>query len=271
MVWKVQGLNEIRVAADSRVSLGKADAKRVTDQAAKIFSLKVAVHGETSFTMCDGPMLELNLGFVYAGAVVPALMTHAAASMMLGNLYPETLRLPRISDIARLICHLSDKYIRDAVLAYANDSPPQCEFVIFGLDTPSILEPARTIAYWIHPKLNQAGVFEQVMERVDLEEGEIAVIGIDAEKLRTEISQIESGIAWNGLEPRIALQNRMLRGDQATVGGTLQFGILEANTFKLYGSTSDDSGNFQQNWLGFDCQNEISNIIGMTVMIPALP
>ncbi|EKT4467029.1 hypothetical protein QEL93_002437 [Pseudomonas putida] len=273
VVWKVSGLEEIRVAADSRVSRGNSDVKRVTDQAAKIFPLKLQVHGNSDVSITAAPVLTVNLGFAYAGAVVPALMTYAAATQMLGNLYPEKPRLPRLSDAARLICHLSQQYTRDASLAYQTNSPPFCEFVIFGHDAAALDDPgAANLAYWIHPQLDPAtGMFHQVMKQFDLDKGEVVVIGDDSEALQKEIAALPRGTSRDGLEPKVALENRMLKQGHETVGGTLQFGLLTKNEFRLYGALYDSMGNFQQNWLGFDCQNEISQIVGMPVCIPALP
>lgn len=274
IVWKVPGAQEIWAVADSRVSLPKKGdpSPRVTDQATKIFSLEVSVHRQSVHDGSLEPVLTKRLGLCFAGAVVPALMTEAAVSMFLGSLLPERPRLPSMRDVANLIRHLSDKYTRDASIAYQTSNPPYCEFVVFGSDaselTSSDDSPA---AYWIHPN-NPNPEFHQVMEPIDLEKGEIAAIGTDTQALRKEIVLLQKQeiSAWAGVEPRVALEKRIRSGTHDTVGGTLQFGILEKNHFKRYASVIDEHGDCRQNWLGFDYQQELADVIGMKIAIPAL-
>lgn len=282
VVWKLADAGTIWAAADSRVSIPKSEestnVRRVTDQAMKVLRLKVTAHDRTCYIPAVYPALEMELGLVYAGAVVPALLTHAAASVMLENLHPQEagkqITLPRLVDVANLIRHLSERYIRDAAVAYQTNQPPYCEFVLFGIDTEDHLQDKNDMtAYRIRPRsTNPNALFEQIVEHVDLGKGEMAIVGADTEALREEITEVVKldCPAWRGVEPRIALEKRMLAGQHDTVGGTLQFGILDRNKLELYGAAVDSTGQANQNWLGFDCQNEISGIIGMPVVITAM-
>jgi hypothetical protein len=280
VVWWVPETGEIWAAADSRVSTPSAtrpnEVNSVTDQAVKIFHLPVTVRGSTRALPQEHEILGLNLGIVYAGAVTPALMTYHAAATFLANLVPpKPYRLPTLEQVANLVRHLAERYTQDAAVAYPKDKPPFCEFVVFGLDPPggSIQEEAPQAAYWIHPKpQTKYATFAQVMDRVELEQGEIAVIGDKTEGLRDLITAVgqERNPAWKGVEPRIALDRRMAAGHVGSVGGTLQFALHRGNRVELFGWARDADRKTHQNWLGFDCAGEISSALGMPVQLRAL-
>jgi len=198
-------------------------------------------------------------------------MTHAAANFFLSNLVSETGRLPDREKIAELIRSLSDRYTRDAAFAYALDSVPVCEFSVFG-QTLGKSGSSESWAYWVHPRRNGLNEFEQVTEKIDLEAGEMAVLGEKTDELKREISELQAlqNPSWDGVEPRIALSNRIRKSEHATVGGTLQGAILKDNNFERFGSLYNGTGNFSQNWLGFDYQRDIAGILGMDVSIRAL-
>ena len=280
VVWRVPETGEVWVAADSRVSTQSLTRPgglcSVTDQAVKVFHLPVIVRGSTKRVPQELDLLTLNLGIVYAGAVTPALMTYHAAATFLANLVPpKPYRLPTLEQVANLVRHLAERYTRDAAVAYPSNKPPFCEFVVFGLDPPggSIKERAAQAAYWIHPKpLNKYAPFAQVMDRVELEQGEMAVIGDETASLREGIDTVrrEGHLAWKGVEPRIALDRRMAAGKVGSVGGTMQFGIHRENSFELFGWARDADRKSHQNWLGFDCAGEVSEALGMPVQLRAL-
>jgi len=55
VVWKLSETSEIWAAADSRVTTGVNErVRRVTDQAIKVLSLNVDVHGETRYSQAGG-------------------------------------------------------------------------------------------------------------------------------------------------------------------------------------------------------------------------
>ncbi|WP_447586402.1 hypothetical protein [Pseudoxanthomonas mexicana] len=241
----------------------------------KVLRLEVVAHGETKVTQPVMPFIGYDVGMVFAGAVTPALMTHAAASMMLSNLFPQLegprIWLPSFANVTELLCHLSATYIRDAAVAYSMSNPPMCEFVVFAQPPLPSLDPGPISAYRIRPSFDALGIFQQVAEEIDLEGGEIAVIGDDAESLREEAIHLMKAEhpAYRGVEPRIALERRMQARTHPTVGGTLQFGIMSHGRVSLYGASRDSHGNPLQNWLGFDCQTDIRQILGMPVVIPS--
>jgi hypothetical protein len=240
----------------------------------KVFKLEVVAHGETKYTKPVMPFIGYDVGMVFAGAVFPALMTHLAASMMLANLFPQLegpqIRVPSFANVALLLCHLSSKYIREAAVAYNLDSPPLCEFVVFAQPPLLDLVGGPLSCCHIHPSFDANGTFTQVADEVDLAGGDVAAIGEDTGPLKESIrigKAQDPEFLVNG--PRIALEQRMRAGTHDKVGGTLQFGILRSGRITLYGSSRDIYGEPQHNWLGFDCQAEIRDIIGMPVVIPS--
>lgn len=273
IVWKLPKHREIWAVADSRVSQKRkdGDATRVTDQAVKILPLEATVHRRSAHAEEPEPYGTLRLGLCYAGAVLPSLMTHAAANFFLSNLVAEPGRLPDRENLAELIRSLSEQYTRDASYAYAIDNPPVCEFAVFG-QSPVSNGSSEFWAYWIHPRQGATNGFEQVKESVNLEAGEMVVLGDKTSELKTDIAELRSlqHPAWDGAEPRIALSNRIRKNAHDTVGGTLQGAILKDNNFERFGSLHSETGSFFQNWLGFDYQKEIAGILGMDVSIRAL-
>ncbi|MBE1162128.1 hypothetical protein [Dyella acidiphila] len=233
--------------------------------------MKLDVHTHSILPRGEPFGCRLQVGLCFSGAVLPALMTHAAAAHMLGNLHPRKPELPTMRKIAELIRVLSTKYILAASQAYGTSPIPSCEFVLFGHDVNQTrpLEGGPAVAYRVMPSPKPP--FQQVISRVNLERGGMAVIGADCKTLLEEIFLLKKKNAINtrGVEPRIALGNRMQARKHNTVGGSLQFGILSNGQFELYGCARDGNGNIQQNWLGFDCQNEMTDLIGMPIVIPA--
>lgn len=274
IVWKGPGKNQIWAVADSLVTTPVVGRPKhvlsVTDQAIKIMKLEVNTH--CVLTRGEPFGLRLQVGVCFAGTVLPALMTHAAASNMLTNLHPKKPELPTMERIAELIRVISEKYIKAASEAYGTTPIPSCEFVVFGSDVSQKkpLEGGPLVAYRVLPAPNKP--FHQVKSRVNLDAGKMAVIGSDHKALLADIRALQkvNALSTRGLEPRVALGNRMLKRMHNTVGGTLQFGILDKGNFELFGSIWDSKGNFQQNWLGFDCQSDMSDVLGIPVIIPAL-
>jgi hypothetical protein len=282
VVWFDHTSSKVWAVADSLLtaqttSAGQTSTSRVTDQAMKILRLRVGAWGTLSRSIVGGPVICYDVGLVYAGAVTPALMTYSAAAMMLPNLHPQTVEdrrifTPDLTAVADLIRHLSERYTRDASVGYSNNRAPFCEFVIFAIPPDDKLNDLPLDCYWIHPKFSSSGEFSQIAEKVDLLGGEVAVIGDDTDSLRADIDRLLAcpDGTYKGREPRVALEERMRARMHDTVGGTLQFGILENGRMHLYGAMHDQYGEPVQNWLGFDFKAEINSILGMQVRIPSL-
>lgn len=306
VVWLEEETSKVWSVADSLITaiggssaIPRAGARRVTDQAMKIMRLSVGAWGTTKYSVAGGPFIGYDVGMVYAGAVTPAVMTHGAASMILANLHPQTatsrrIYTPAFHRVAELIRYLSERYIKDAALAYSRN-PLFCEFVIFAIppaqdedlppmdswrDTRSDSERTKwngklnggfLDCYWIHPGKNLLGEYSQVIERINLLGGEVAVIGDDTLALRNDIAQLRAASGGKLIaQPRVALERRIRAMKHDTVGGTLQFGVMENGKMDLLGAMQDAHGSPAQNWLGFECEIEINPIMGMPVVIPSL-
>lgn len=305
VVWLEEGTSKVWAVADSLITAGGGSSatgtvRRVTDQAMKLMRLSVGAWGSTKYTVAGGPFIGYDVGMVYAGAVTPAVMTHAAASMMLANVHPQTATSQRIftptfDRVAELFRYLSERYTKDAALAYGRQDPPLCEFVIFAIppaqneDVPPMddwrdtrsdaerkewnnkLNAGFLDCYWIHPGKNLLGEYAQVKERINLLGGEVAVIGTDTGALRADIAQLRSASGGKLVaQPRTALEARIRARKHDTVGGTLQFGVMEGGKMDLFGAMQDAYCGPVKNWLGFECDTEISPIMGMSVVIPSL-
>ncbi|MBO9858830.1 hypothetical protein [Xanthomonas sp. A1809] len=299
VVWLEAGTEKVWAIADSLITAtGTNPVRRVTNQAMKIMKMHVGAWGQTKYTIASGPMIGYEVGMAYAGAVTPALMTHATASMMLKNLHPQTkasrrIYAPSFHRIAELVRMISERYTREAMVGQGNNNPPFCEFVIFAVppaqseDLPAKgswdenltqqqrqayadkLNRGSLDCYWIHPKVDSLG-YRQVAERVNLLDGEYVVIGDQTATLRTDIESLKASPS-TGLvaEPRIALAARILAGLHDTVGGTLQFGLMEQGRLGLFGAMQDAYGDPAKNWLGFECETDINPVLGMPVVIPS--
>lgn len=301
IVWLEAGADRVWAVADSLITAaGTNPVRRVTNQAMKIMKIQVGAWGHTKYTQAGGPMICYDVGFVYAGAVTPALMTHAAVSMMLKNLHPQTeesrrIYLPSFDRIAALVRMISENYTREAMVGQGNNNPPFCEFVIFALppaqredlvakgswDENLTAQQRKAYAdrlnggsldcYWIHPKVDSFG-YRQVAERVNLIDGAYAVIGDQTASLKAQIESLRaSPSAGLGAEPRIALEARIRANLHHTVGGTLQFGLMEQGHLDLFGALQDEYGDPAKNWLGFEFDTEINPVLGMPVVIPFQP
>src|SRR5690606_35749201 len=98
-------------------------------------------------------------------AVLPAMMTHAAAAQILLNLHPSKPALPAMTDIAELVRFLSERYIKAASSVYGKEPMPTCEFVLFGDDVRrgKPLDGGPQVAYRVLPA--RSGPFQQMKSR----------------------------------------------------------------------------------------------------------
>jgi len=272
VVWKLPRRAEIWAAADSRVSAKRqeGDAKSITDQAVKVLPLEVTVRPPSAHADPVEPYGTQRLGLCYAGSVLPALMTYGAVHFFLSSLESRSGKFPDRENIADLVRVLSEQYICAATFASGIKNPAVCEFAIFG-QTPADGGRYESWAYWIRPSLD-TGVFKQVSQSIDLEAGDMVVLGDKIAELKADIAALQARRhpGWDGTEPRIALSNRIHKREHDTVGGTVQGAILKNNVFERFGSMYGESGNVFQNWLGFDYEKGIADILGVDVSIRAL-
>lgn len=256
VIWKQVGEEAIHAAADSRVT----NPRTVTEQATKILPLELVVHEHVDHG--DWPWQSkwaLRLGYCYAGAVVPALLTHCAVKTILGSLGPCPTRLPTLAQVAALVARISQKYIIDAALAYPISNPPVCELVIFGY---SGFE-GELAGYRISPRISKQ-LFSHGIKPLDFSSGAVTILGTDAEKLKCEIEVLvqRREPSYAGMEPRIALAGRIAAGTHDTVGGSLQYAVLKQGSLETF---TVDAGANGRTILGFDL-DEIEPLVGCPVL-----
>lgn len=265
-VWKNPKTKDIWAVADTRVSRGH----RLTDQASKLLPLSVDV----SFPIdVVAKKLEyqsfwgLGAGFCYAGAVLPALLTHSALKVLLESLGgPKGTKPPTMRTVAELAKYVAERYTKDIAIGYPIDDPPLFEFIILGTDFHCETDKALLL----RPKVTPS--YHLTIEELDLDGGEVGILGSEKEALLSRIEELRRSPRpdWAGVEPRIAIEERIRAGTHPTVGGTLQFGILEGGRFRTFAASVDLDGKFNRNYLGFDIDKEIAPILGVELILPAL-
>jgi hypothetical protein len=78
-------------------------------------------------------------------------------------------------------------------------------------------------------------------------------------------------LVWCGVAAGGTRSRKALPLDEGRSGaGHIQFGINDSKRFQLYGWARDADREPHQNWLGFDCEGEISAALGMQVRMRAL-
>ena len=256
VIWTREGEQAIHAAADSRVT----NPRTVTEQATKILPLDVLVHEPVDHgTWPWQGKWALRLGYCYSGAVVPALLTHCTLRTILASLGPSPTRLPTLERLATLVSTVSQQYIADAALAYPVSSPPVCDIVIFGYSGYE----GELAAYRVRPNVS-ALEFSQCVSRVDLSPGNVTVLGADTENLRIEIENLRRRRlrSYGGMEPRLALADRIAAGAHLTVGGSLQCAVLQGGALETFTVDAWASG---RSILGFSL-DDIEPILGCPVL-----
>ncbi|WP_447920339.1 hypothetical protein [Achromobacter aegrifaciens] len=198
-------------------------------------------------------------------------MTYTSTEFFLSHLIQgqDSEILPAGEKIAELVRVLSGDYIRSGTLAYG--SPPYCEFALFG-KTIGAEGSVEHWAYHIHPGGIVDGKFQQAVRKVDIAAGDILILGQAPDELLAAIKglQARGRPDWDGVEPRIALRQRLLAQNHGAVGGGLQGAILDENGFERFASLYDEDGRLGQNWAGLDYRKEASTAIGMEIRVDGL-
>ncbi|MDO8047419.1 hypothetical protein O3301_03005 [Janthinobacterium sp. SUN211] len=250
----IEGTNRpsIWVIADTRVT----DPSKISDQATKILELdattykKIEGHGYQS-------MWNLSIGFAYAGAVFPAMMTYAALKVLLSNLAPGEARLPTLQQIANLTAYIAEQYVRDGKKAFSEF--PHCHIVLTGMSGYD----GELAAMLVAPK-EEYPDFQYKSRVLDLDV--VHVFGDKVKELKAAIQHLqdEADETRLGLEPKIALELRIAAAESSKVGGTLQYGVHDGK-FKAY-AVNDSKKNL---FLGFDL-NAVAKQIGFDILLDGL-
>lgn len=244
---------QIWVAADARVT----DPSRISDQATKILPLMATTHKHIPGHGYQG-YWTLKMGFAFAGAVFPALMTHAALKVLLANLGPGRAPLPTLGQVAKLAVKLVERYVREAVRAFRE--VPHCQIVLVGMSEFEGEQAAYLVgAEPYHPD------FKYGVRRLSLDD--VHVFGDKTGPLKDEIAQLmaSNDPRLHGLEPRVALAARIEAGEHPSVGGSVQYGVLAGGGFTVYALTDDVNRTF----LGFGLQ-ELGDDLGFQILLDAV-
>lgn len=240
------------IVADTRVT----DPSRISDQATKILELSVTTHRKIHGHGYQA-MWGLAVGFAYAGAVFPAMMSYAALKPLLDNLAPGNVPLPTLHQVANLTAYIVEQYVRAGSRAFG--SFPHCQIVLTGMsgfegELTSILVAPREI----YPD------FKYESRVLDL--SKIHVFGDERDELLSDIEKLiaRADPATEGLEPKLALENRIRSNHVRSVGGALQYGVHDGR-FKVYAA----NGQIGKSFLGFDLK-EIQTLIGFDILLDGL-
>jgi hypothetical protein len=246
--------DEIWMAADTRVT----DPSKISDSATKILELSASTHRRVA-DLGYQKFWTLRIGFGYTGAVFPALMTHAALKVFLDNLAPGTTRLPTLKQIADLTAYLVEQYVRDASPAFGN--VPHCQIVLTGMSEFEG-EPAAILIQ----KRDQYNDYPYTFFPLDLTK--VWAYGTENASLRIDIDTLlaQQNPNYAGLEPKVALEQRIAAATIRTVGGTLQYGVLAGNGFQSYAVSHGQAKTF----LGFNLEKDIVPRIGFDILLDGL-
>lgn len=245
--------NQIWIAADTRVT----DPSKISDQATKILSLRATTHRNILGHGYQA-YFTLQIGFAYAGAVFPALMTHAALRVLLDSLGPGGAPLPTLKQIAKLTANIAEKYVRETSKAF--HEVPHCQIVLVGMSEFEGEQAALLIGpMQCHPD------FKYTTRSLSLDE--VHVFGDEVDSLKVEIAQLMTSkdSTLLGLEPKVALASRIKANKHRTVGGSVQYGVLTSGQFKVYALEQQ----LNRTFLGFEIQ-EIEEELGFKILLNEL-
>ncbi|HEX6858812.1 MAG TPA: hypothetical protein VF138_01235 [Caulobacteraceae bacterium] len=110
VIWEEDGRQWC--AADTRLVAGEQDTP-MTEIGSKIYSIPVAASALTADAYARAPHFRTQYGFIYAGAVLPAVMTAITASTLLQQLARpgERANPPRFEEIASFVHRLSRRFM----------------------------------------------------------------------------------------------------------------------------------------------------------------
>lgn len=114
-------LGDIWIAADSRISTATNSGSRSvpTDAALKILPINLELFREHEHGPGSVPVYEGQIGFAYAGSILPANMTFAmAVSYLRGLTGPYDAELPTIGNIVGMINRIGATYAAETRLPF---------------------------------------------------------------------------------------------------------------------------------------------------------
>jgi hypothetical protein len=212
------------VVADTRISYSGPIGGTITDAAAKLLPLTLRCYQPGPDGFFSTLTLHTSLGFAFAGSTVPALNTYAVVNACLQNLISSNgAPPPSISDIARLVQRIGERYTRETMSAF--------EAIVFGW-CPLERDYRASI---ITPDPTSSPIVMSVNQQQLYEPDFVALLGVHQGEVRDEIRRVLSTMQDQELKraPKLALQNLVANETLKGVGGTLQIGTATPYGFEL--------------------------------------
>jgi hypothetical protein len=247
--------------ADTRISKAAIAGTFLTDGGSKLFRLNVQCREPGSGGFFSKQTFSGSLGFAFAGASLPALMTYAAANACCESLNaPSGTRPPDLMHIAQLVARIAGRYMRD-VLDRNNGREGAFEAAIFGL-CPS---QDRYRALHVKPTMRD-GEFAVSVNELEIEAGPI-VLGTKCHEIGTLILEAQRG--GQARAAKFVLQRLIETESIPGVGGAIQIGIAGPNgAFDLYyhlrPHVVGQPAAFRS-FLGFDLDADLGNVGGYAI------
>lgn len=239
-IWYEKSDNCVWATADTRISSDGQHGGTVvrTDTGAKLFPLQMICHRLTSDPNYRRQKHYFKtLGFAFAGAVVPAMMTHATAGAFLQNLavpVEYSANPPRLEFVAEMVRRIGEQFSKD-YLSSTSGKFGAFEAALFGWCPYS----EQYLCFHMQPSATPK-IFELVSSSVNLNEGKIIRLGTGAAKFDEHMSQLEmDGDHWKRRTrlPKVAIE-KMIAENASDVGGSLSIGLTDREDFRLYGWVS---------------------------------
>jgi hypothetical protein len=257
-------------AADTRISRpGIYDTpQRLTDHGPKLLSLPVLVRRPGASGLFTEIGSATTIGFLYAGAVSPALATHALCSAALQSLHCfDQSPPPELSAIATFIASCAERYMRNWAELNPQQTGWQFDALIFG--------PCQ-----VRRELQLFALEAEVTDRIHVtairkDIDAPVIIGSGASDFRDRLEMLKRGgdpYKMTARFPLIAIESLTRDQTRDDVGGATQLGIATAAGFELYSRVIPivlGKPDARQTFLGIDI-NELEPIdscwFGMTGM-----
>ena len=232
VVWAEEG--GLWAVADTRISTGRrSDSPQVlTDHGPKILLLPVVIRQPGPSGFFDNVSLATTIGFAFAGAVPPALATHALCSTVLQSLIssPST-PMPTLREIVEFVRKTAERYMRDWCLLSPNSAPFSA--LVFG----SSYAGNEFEGYRISP--TPESVFP--ITAVQIDPSSPIAIGSAAQAFYDRLRSIEEHGEPFGRRlrlPLVTVENMISAQSRTDVGGAIQLARTTPLGVNLYSRCS---------------------------------
>jgi hypothetical protein len=254
VIWHEPADMVLWAVADTLISTGPQSARPLSDKGPKLFPLSVQCFQPSSSGFFDRASYHATLGFAYAGAVLPASMTYAAASACLLNLiHHKHVPPPSLKEIAEFVARMAGRYLEDTERLF--------ELAVFGW-CPTI---GHYDAFAITPT-KSGDRLQMAVSRSDiLSPGTYCILGTHKTAVGERIAEVERQRSGQSIvrAPITALRNAIESGALEGIGGSLQLGQANRQHFQLLRWCRPIPSSIPQAkfyFLGMDVDEEIGTV-----------